>query len=70
MVRMSKLEKGLLTGLIYGVFAAGTLIGTLAFGRYVAKGTSVDTNAVMAAGVLVGALAFMAISGIIRPRRR
>ena len=68
---MSKVQKGrLLTGLIYGVFGVIVLIGTLAFGRYVSKGTSVDTNAVMAAGVLVGALAFSAISGIIRPGRR
>jgi predicted MFS family arabinose efflux permease len=71
MLRMSRAQKSrALTGLIYGVFGVIVLIGTLAFGRYVSKGTSVDTNAVMAAGVLVGMLAFSAISGIVRPRRR
>lgn len=60
----------ILYGTLYGVFGVAVLLGTLAAGRYVSKGTYADTNYILISGVLVGGLVFYAISGIVRPRRR
>lgn len=66
---LEKMNK-ILYSVIYGVFGAAAVLLTLALGRYVSKGTYMDHNTVMLSGVLVGGLVFLAISGIVRPRRR
>ena len=60
--------------LLYSV-AALALTGALvlfgmAWGRYVAPSTSIDTRAALTMNVLVGALLVYPITGLLRSRRR
>lgn len=56
-----------------GVFLTGALVlFGMAWGRYVAPGTSVDNTSVLTMSMLVGAVLVYPISGMLRtrPRRR
>lgn len=68
---MTKLaQERLIRTAIYLFFGVALLLATLAFGRYVSKGTYVDTNDALLISTLMTGLTFYAISGIIRPRPR
>lgn len=56
---------------VFGLAMIGAMVlFSMAWGRFVAPSTSIDTNGVMMAGVLGGAILIYPISGLLRARRR
>lgn len=60
----------MLIAFIYGAIGAALLLGTLALGQQMSKGTSADPNEVLRAGILIAGVVLYGAQGAIHPRKK